>query len=642
MLPGTLTRYPDDWTHYQTGEVTKGGENPVPGISWFYPAAGAAIDGATFSVNWAPVEKATGYRFQMSKNSGFSPLLVDKVLVDAAYRPSKEIPPKTVAAGTYYWRVKVLLPGGESPWSDGVQIISESLTLMTGSGGPLGYADKTLGIAWKLQHKDTKMLCLDDCPFAVTGDDGAWDQPHDKIGIHGRMYCVRASIAMAASYYGGKLSQDRITYEIFRGKGPEGSGPPEGDLGHNVGVDGPPDPTATNTFAWALGIAPADILEQAGKPTFNQIKAWIDANRPILAAIPGHMRVIDGYRELSATRQYIHLLDPAVDANLVSYATDNIFYVWVGPAGPGGAPNVRSDEDTLKSDLDLDNILDFDEINRFKTDPMGDDSDLDWVKDKQEIQDYIFEWGSGPYMRQDPDTNKRDGRKELDPDNDGGGLIDGCEEDIGTDSFDASDDTISSSALIYPSGTINSSHPTYKWNAVCGAKSYWLQVDDSTGRRKIYQGFSARDTGCASGTGTCSVTPSISIAEGNATWWIAACHSIACGDWSNALGFIVNTTPQDPIVGLWNTPDGGQALMAKSTTGGYEFVAKVTQQGTWWTQRSIMVGDVVWRLDKQPDGHYKGEAAVNGNTWYWWPMEVWVDGNVMKDSTGATVATRAQ
>jgi hypothetical protein len=80
--------------------------------------------------------------------------------------------------------------------------------------------------------------------------------------------------------------------------------------------------------------------------------------------------------------------------------------------------------------------------------------------------------------------------------------------------------------------------------------------------------------------------------------------------------------------------------MEESNTGGYQFVAKVTKQGTWWTQRNIKGGDVVWELIKQPDGHYKGQAAVNGNTWYWWPMEVWITGNTMKDSTGATVATK--
>ena len=105
--------------------------------------------------------------------------------------------------------------------------------------------------------------------------------------------------------------------------------------------------------------------------------------------------------------------------------------------------------------------------------------------------------------------------------------------------------------------------------------------------------------------------------------------------------FIVSAGPQDPILGLWDAGDGGQALMAESTTGGYNFVATITVQGTgWWKQRGIKVGDVAWKLNKQPNGHYQGETAVNGNYSYWWPMEVVIQGNQMIDTTGKWVGTK--
>ena len=629
LLPGSQTGHPGNWTLYPAGQATKGSENPVPVITWFYPAAGATIDSATFSISWAPVRKATGYRFQMDNNSDFSSPMVNQILPEAVYIPSTP-----VAQGTYYWRVKVLIPGGESPWSNGVQITSESLTLMTNSGGPLGYASATLGIAWKLQRKDTNMLCLGGC------DVGEWDQPHsanDRLSPHGHVYCVMASISMMASYYGGGLSQDRISYQIYRHEAPESS------LDHNIGsIDTPPDwPQITTLVAWALGLAPADIPAQEGKPTFNQIKAWIDAKRPIMARIPGHMRIIDGYRELSATRQYIHLLDPSSDAKFVNYAGDNIDVVWVGPAGPTGAPNVLSDDAEIKKDSDGDGINDFDERYRFHTELYNPDSDNDLVRDKAEMVSYLFT-DTGDYLPKIlPDIDGDTWRKELDPDNDGGGLIDGCEDLNHTDSFKPEDDRVSSTTTISPTGTVYTSTPTYKWNAVCGAKSYWLQVDDTTGRGKIYHGYPASETGCPSGTGTCSVTPSISLADGNATWWIAACHLSACGPWSNALGFIVSAN-QDPVVGLWNTPDGGQARIEKATTGTWDYVGKVTVQSPFWQQRAMLIGDEVWWLDKQADGHYLGKVLVKGNFYWTMPMEVWVEGNVMKDSAGATVATRAQ
>ena len=68
--------------------------------------------------------------------------------------------------------------------------------------------------------------------------------------------------------------------------------------------------------------------------------------------------------------------------------------------------------------------------------------------------------------------------------------------------------------LISPTGTIYISTPTYKWFSLPNATSYWLQVDDPTGRGKIYKGYDASEVGCPSGAGTCSVTPGTSLAVG--------------------------------------------------------------------------------------------------------------------------------
>ena len=322
-----------------------------------------------------------------------------------------------------------------------------------------------LGIDWQLQHKDTWMLDLDGSP--ETGQ-ARWDSSHEDDGDHivgngtpvranelDNWYCVRASVSMMASYYGGQLSQDRISYEIF------GGGAPEGDLGHGRGTTyGQVD----TSLSWALG---TDISRQSGKPTFDQIKEWIDASRPIGSAIPGHMRVIDGYREVNdgtTTRQFIHLLDPGDRAKWVQYDSDNIRAVWVGPTGQGGAPNVRSDEDEdndgiadTVDDLDGDGICDFDERNRFdglfrSLDPNDSDSDDDMVPDKLDMREYLFDT-SGRYRRRNPDMDWDLHRKEVDPDNDhfwNNGSPDGCEDTnrngvyepgVGeTDNFDSSDE----------------------------------------------------------------------------------------------------------------------------------------------------------------------------------------------------------
>ena len=72
----------------------------------------------------------------------------------------------------------------------------------------------------------------------------------------------------------------------------------------------------------------------------------------------------------------VHLLDPWNNARWVMWDSDPTSAVWVGPSGPGGAPSVRSDEDVdgdgvrdTMDDSDGDGLVDFDERNRFGTEP---------------------------------------------------------------------------------------------------------------------------------------------------------------------------------------------------------------------------------------------------------------------------------
>ena len=417
LVPGGQGYTVDDWTLYPASQTTQGSENAFPVISWYYPAAGATLDSATFAVSWNPLERATGYRFQMANDSDFSSPTIDLVLPEASY-----IPASSVTAGAYYWRVKGIFEGGESNWSAGVQV--HSLDLPYASGAVLSPSDskKTLGIAWQLQHKDTNMLCLDGDPEM---GNFAWDRPHAGRGVHGGNYCVRASVSMLASYYGGKLSQDRVSYEIF------GGGAPEGDLGHNIPVT---YQQAVDVLSWALGVS---VPAQLGKPTFDQLKAWIDADRPLHAPIKNHSRIIDGYWEFtsgSGPQQWVHVVDPWDLAKWVRYADEQLVFVQVAPAGAGGAPNVRSDEDVdadgvpdTMQDSDGDGIVDFDERNRFRPFWLDPDSDRDGVPDKADMREYIFD-NAGAYSRRNPDADGDGKRKEVDPDNDDGGSPDGCED----------------------------------------------------------------------------------------------------------------------------------------------------------------------------------------------------------------------
>ena len=91
---------------------------------------------------------------------------------------------------------------------------------------------------------------------------------------------------------------------------------------------------------------------------------------------------------------------------------------------------------------------------------------------------------------------------------------------------------------ISPSGAITTNRPTYTWNAVSGATSYQLWVNDSTGNR-IATWYTAAQTNCAGGTGTCSIAPAVSLSPGAATWWVQGWNASGYGPWSDGRAFTV-------------------------------------------------------------------------------------------------------
>ena len=96
----------------------------------------------------------------------------------------------------------------------------------------------------------------------------------------------------------------------------------------------------------------------------------------------------------------------------------------------------------------------------------------------------------------------------------------------------------SSATLASPSDSTTTATPTYTWNAVPCASWYYLWVDDSVNTR-IQQWYAAADAGCASGTGTCSVTPTTALNVGAARWWIQTWDSAGYGPWSAGMNFSV-------------------------------------------------------------------------------------------------------
>jgi hypothetical protein len=107
--------------------------------------------------------------------------------------------------------------------------------------------------------------------------------------------------------------------------------------------------------------------------------------------------------------------------------------------------------------------------------------------------------------------------------------------------------------LIWPSGQIATTTPTYTWNADAHSTWYYLWVDDATGNR-IQKWYSAADASCATGTGQCHVTPSITV-KGAAQWWVATWSPNGSGPWSTPLSF-TSPMPSPPGAATLVSPSG--------------------------------------------------------------------------------------
>ncbi len=118
-----------------------------------------------------------------------------------------------------------------------------------------------------------------------------------------------------------------------------------------------------------------------------------------------------------------------------------------------------------------------------------------------------------------------------------------------------SSSTPTAATLVSPTGTITTATPTYTWNAVSTSTWYYLWVNDSTGN-KIQTWYTAAQAGCSSGTGTCSVTPSTTLASGAGQWWIQTWNTYGYGPWSNSLSFNVQVSGGTPPAATLVSPTG--------------------------------------------------------------------------------------
>lgn len=297
-----------------------------------------------------------------------------------------------------------------------------------------------LPVPFIVNRKDTGMLCAYNLATLTRPgcDDTRWNVPHtpETANEHDAAYSARASIAMVNHYFGGDLSQDRISYQIWKPKYPGA----EGDLGHGVGfktVD------VTNALRWSLN----DAMTQYGAwaPPFDYIQQEIDAGQPIIVSFSPAI----SYRECAVITGYliltlydngppmpgVHLLDPRSGMHywiLYSFFSPSITGYWGITAD---TVTGRMQEATVTMDSDLDGIVDFDETavnDRFDSLPDDSDTDGDGIADLLEIYCYTFHdamhagHGNDAAGFADPESDGL--RSEADLDSDGGGRTDEMED----------------------------------------------------------------------------------------------------------------------------------------------------------------------------------------------------------------------
>jgi hypothetical protein len=464
LYPGHTNDSPNDWAVFEGNDITPGAANPVPRAYWSTVADGTVMGSDGFALGWSLMPGAT-YHFQMDDDSAFGSPLVDVTLDGPFYEPNESVP-----AGNYWWRVRAIdTQNRASAWSEPASVGVVAVTGAHAAGDEVNaqavLQQEGVPMTWLRQRKDTRLLCIDGDDEGNpddTGPEEAWDSPHpdDRIYTHGDKNCVRASIAMIASRYGGSLSQDYLSYILFENWGnpiqdEDGVGDPSVDLGHYRATDtcGIAGSKARELMAWALGVPWYEITysgEPTGfftKPSFDDdIRPWIDARRPIMIMQPhpdpakkdeAHAVVIRGYRVLADGTEEVHIYNPwkrsrsSPDPGIwVNYSDVDIYCYYVPPAE---APNVRSDPAAIGTDSsDSDGVMDWDEQNRFGTpanrlDSTSSDSDDDEVEDKKDIREYVFD-KAGNYNPHRSDWDGDGDPKEVDDDNDGGGAVDGCED----------------------------------------------------------------------------------------------------------------------------------------------------------------------------------------------------------------------
>ncbi len=334
--------------------------------------------------------------------------------------------------------------------------------------------------------KDTRMLAEE---WRKGFSEENWNKVFPKLDYNGdvngsvRNRCWLTMAQMLNHYYGGDIASDEILYYVRGGFGDiTGGGPIETMQAVNYALgmeiwNRTELMLLVNIFK-ARGLLPSSVDWYVGTPSLLTIVDAINAGKVIgVSQLNGgaqgsHSMVLNGYRIDMDGKFYVHLLNTdnmgsdewRYYGNLLSFNQDVIasffangiaalndvlqgtsvshdvfFSFYIPPDNVQG----RLADSTIFKDSDNDGVVDFDESERFGTDPLNLDSDGDEIGDFLEIRDFMECRPKSVYLR-DSDIDGDGLTAAMDVDSDGDGYCDN-QEMFDCERFDASR---------YPAGAI--------------------------------------------------------------------------------------------------------------------------------------------------------------------------------------------
>jgi hypothetical protein len=469
-----------DWATYRPSGITPGERNGMPGVEVLVPFDGDRLP-TPFVLEWDPVVGATGYRVQVARDEQFASTVLDTTASTTDTRVASMDP------GQYFWRVQSLGPDrAASPFStansldviaSGQQVSARAQNFFADWHlGPAAFLQaparpaptKRLGVVAITQHKDTTMLQLEQ---VRRHGPHAWDDDHrdyDRDDPSDATNCVLAAVAMANRFLHGNLSQDRIAYEVrsrnadkyvgwiagmqspadaglfanYTAQLKEKQAGPEWDFAYGDGLYDA-QTVAALTFAFNGGPGRTAWMESYldASGIWEHIKPEIDAGRPVVGARlnpsgkTAHAFIATGYGFEPDGKRFLTAIDPTgrpdlyihIDAFRNGSMAGDFSWFFIPKGG-----TARQQEPEVFMDSDGDGVVDFDETERFFTDPHKMDTDGDGVPDKADIASGVFDTVYG-YAAHTASPKGRDFDAdglptERDPDSDNGGCNDGAED----------------------------------------------------------------------------------------------------------------------------------------------------------------------------------------------------------------------